>query len=78
MTTTVNTRNGSIPFSVALENARKAYLAGAKRNVRSMTTKELEKRRTEVCEYLALSKIARMTDSRGIQHAAFTGWFTTR
>lgn len=71
MTTTINTRSGTVPFEVALERAKRAYLSEKKKDVRSMTTAELEKRRAVIREYLALSRIDRMTDNRRMQFAAF-------
>ena len=61
--TTIKKNGRQIPFDQALTEARNAYLAGGKKNIRHMTTAELERRKREIHHYLMMEKINRVTSA---------------
>lgn len=60
--TTVKTKDGYVPFSVALERARNEAMASRRADPKHMTTKELEQRKKAIQHYMTLRKIAKQMD----------------
>lgn len=59
--TTVKLENGrSLPLDVAIAEARAAYFANEGKNIRNMTTEQLEHRKAVLGEYVSLLKIKRV------------------